>query len=112
MLEAEDVGLYKFDILSQRGLSKIRESLDIIAYNQPEKAIHDIHDITFFKKDKKIQSLLQNGEAMGCFYVESPAMRMLMKKLNTTTYLRSEEHTSELQSRPHLVCRLLLEKKN
>src|SRR3989442_6764905 len=26
-------------------------------------------------------------------------------------HLRSEEHTSELQSRPHLVCRLLLEKK-
>src|SRR3989442_8574490 len=27
------------------------------------------------------------------------------------TAMRSEEHTSELQSRPHLVCRLLLEKK-
>src|SRR5690554_7781945 len=27
------------------------------------------------------------------------------------TNIRSEEHTSELQSRPHLVCRLLLEKK-
>src|SRR3989442_11060212 len=27
-------------------------------------------------------------------------------------HARSEEHTSELQSRPHLVCRLLLEKKN
>src|SRR5690554_6984826 len=27
------------------------------------------------------------------------------------TPARSEEHTSELQSRPHLVCRLLLEKK-
>src|SRR3989442_9610509 len=26
-------------------------------------------------------------------------------------HARSEEHTSELQSRPHLVCRLLLEKK-
>src|SRR6266498_4762023 len=26
-------------------------------------------------------------------------------------HVRSEEHTSELQSRPHLVCRLLLEKK-
>src|SRR5436305_11795945 len=26
-------------------------------------------------------------------------------------FIRSEEHTSELQSRPHLVCRLLLEKK-
>src|SRR3989442_4981808 len=30
----------------------------------------------------------------------------------TAAELRSEEHTSELQSRPHLVCRLLLEKKN
>src|SRR5690625_6284332 len=30
----------------------------------------------------------------------------------TTTTRRSEEHTSELQSRGHLVCRLLLEKKN
>src|SRR5690554_7038965 len=29
----------------------------------------------------------------------------------TSTRTRSEEHTSELQSRPHLVCRLLLEKK-
>src|SRR5256884_1383443 len=28
------------------------------------------------------------------------------------TNVRSEEHTSELQSRLHLVCRLLLEKKN
>src|SRR5439155_2478282 len=27
-------------------------------------------------------------------------------------HVRSEEHTSELQSRGHLVCRLLLEKKN
>src|SRR3712207_8352586 len=30
---------------------------------------------------------------------------------NTATSLRSEEHTSELQSRQYLVCRLLLEKK-
>src|SRR5690554_7337929 len=30
---------------------------------------------------------------------------------NSVNEARSEEHTSELQSRPHLVCRLLLEKK-
>src|SRR5258708_19421894 len=30
----------------------------------------------------------------------------------TETHIRSEEHTSELQSPDHLVCRLLLEKKN
>src|SRR5690554_3037295 len=33
-------------------------------------------------------------------------------KLEEVKNSRSEEHTSELQSRPHLVCRLLLEKKN
>src|SRR5690554_6954902 len=31
--------------------------------------------------------------------------------LSRLLFSRSEEHTSELQSRPHLVCRLLLEKK-
>src|SRR5690625_5493335 len=31
--------------------------------------------------------------------------------VNNTKFNRSEEHTSELQSRGHLVCRLLLEKK-
>jgi DNA polymerase-3 subunit alpha len=49
MLEAEDVGLYKFDILSQRGLSKIHESIDIIKYNRPEEELHDIHDVNHFK---------------------------------------------------------------
>src|SRR5690554_209682 len=34
-----------------------------------------------------------------------------LKKLDNSQLLRSEEHTSELESRPHLVCRLLLEKK-
>src|SRR3712207_8839555 len=34
------------------------------------------------------------------------------KRFSKTTTWRSEEHTSELQSRQYLVCRLLLEKKN
>src|SRR5436305_7574673 len=33
------------------------------------------------------------------------------RRTSTSMGERSEEHTSELQSRPHLVCRLLLEKK-
>src|SRR2546422_4618902 len=33
------------------------------------------------------------------------------ERRQSATHLRSEEHTSELQSRLHLVCRLLLEKK-
>jgi len=87
MLEAEDVGLFKFDILSQRGLGKIHDALEVIAYNQPENPAHDIHDISYFKHDEKIKELLRSARAMGCFYVESPAMRMLMVKLQVDTYL-------------------------
>ena len=87
MMEAEDVGLYKFDILSQRGLGKIAECLDIISYNQTNAEPHDLHDIAFFKQDKKIEDMLLHAKALGCFYVESPAMRMLMLKLNVRTYL-------------------------
>src|SRR6218665_1369009 len=87
MIEAEDVGLYKFDILSQRGLGKIKDTLDIIAYNQPDNPPHDIHDVKAFIHDDKINKLLSEAKAIGCFYVESPAMRMLMIKLRTNNYL-------------------------
>lgn len=83
---AEDVGLYKFDILGQRGLGKIKETLEILAYNQPEKKV-DIHDLPRFKKDPEINKLLAKGQCMGAFYIESPAMRMLLKKLEVDNYL-------------------------
>src|SRR2546422_6419266 len=38
-------------------------------------------------------------------------MRIRHDRVRETEEFRSEEHTSELQSRLHLVCRLLLEKK-
>ena len=88
MVVAEDIGLYKFDILSQRGLGKIRDTIDMIAENQPEVAAQiDIHDMSRFKRDAKVQSMLRNALAVGCFYVESPAMRMLMRKLQVDNYL-------------------------
>src|SRR5436305_5137714 len=40
-----------------------------------------------------------------------PAHELVVLGLVQDQFVRSEEHTSELQSRPHLVCRLLLEKK-
>src|SRR5690554_5495459 len=51
--------------------------------------------VLFFPMDQTLTSLMALG---------SPEFK--------NERLRSEEHTSELQSRPHLVCRLLLEKKN
>jgi len=87
MVVAEDIGLYKFDILSQRGLGKIKDAVDIVRYNHPELPPIDIHDIKRFKEDKHIKDLLRNAKAIGCFYVESPAMRMLLRKLQVEDYL-------------------------
>ncbi|MNU69878.1 DNA polymerase III subunit alpha [compost metagenome] len=87
MIEAEDIGLYKFDILSQRGLGKIRDTLDVIAYNQPDNPPCDIHDVRRFIVDDRINKLLREAKAIGCFYVESPGMRMLLIKLRTNGYL-------------------------
>src|SRR6266498_3164980 len=66
---------------------------------------------------------LDNGSRRGFLDrldVDGPALLTdVHRRSRTSTSLRhgawyrarSEEHTSELQSRPHLVCRLLLEKK-
>ncbi|WP_209402364.1 DNA polymerase III subunit alpha [Pseudozobellia sp. WGM2] len=88
MVIAEDVGLFKFDILGQRGLAKIRQTLDIISYNQPHKIdTFDIHNISKFKTDRSVNALVKSAQCMGCFYVESPAMRMLLRKLEVDNYL-------------------------
>jgi len=87
MIVAEDIGLYKFDILGQRGLGKIKDALALIDENQPDHPPIDIHDLTRFKQDETIREMLRNGDAIGCFYVESPAMRILMRKLRVDNYL-------------------------
>src|SRR2546422_5376758 len=54
-------------------------------------------------------------EFIGAFLAMVPQLARLEHHVRPSelnaAYLRSEEHTSELQSRLHLVCRLLLEKK-
>ncbi len=87
MVVAEDIGLYKFDILSQRGLGKIKDTVEIVNHNYTDQPPVDIHDIKRFKEDERIKYLLKNAKAIGCFYVESPAMRMLLKKLQVDDYL-------------------------
>lgn len=86
MLEAEDIGLYKFDILSQRGLGKIKDCVDLVKENKEIEI--DIHQVAAFKQDEAVKALLRKGNTIGCFYVESPAMRMLLAKLRADDYLR------------------------
>ncbi len=85
MYVAEKLGFEKLDILSQRGIGHIKEAADIILQNRGIAV--DVHAIQEFKKDKAIKETLKSGETIGCFYVESPAMRQLLKKLKCSDYL-------------------------
>jgi DNA-directed DNA polymerase III PolC len=85
MYVSEAIGFEKLDILSQRGIGHINESVEIIAGNRGIKV--DVHRIADFKQDEKVNDRLYRGEAIGCFYIESPAMRGLLKKLHCNNYL-------------------------
>src|SRR3712207_7474220 len=56
--------------------------------------------------------LLQPREDEAVDLVPRPVLVGHVRRRRALHRLRSEEHTSELQSRQYLVCRLLLEKKN
>lgn len=85
MHSAEDFGIYKFDILSQRGLGHIKETVKHVKRNKGIDV--DVYRFQDFKEDEKIKDLMRHSKAMGCFYVESPAMRMLLGKLRCDDYL-------------------------
>lgn len=85
MHHAEDWGYHKFDILSQRGLGHIKDAVELIKKNQG-KAV-DIRDTERIKNDPQVQEKLYQGQCIGCFYIESPAMRGLLSKLKCRDYV-------------------------
>lgn len=84
MYEAEEIGLHKFDVLSQRGLGHIRDGIDLVKKRHHREP--DIHDAAKLDADPAIKRLLATGQTLGCFYVESPAMRGLLQKLQCDNY--------------------------
>lgn len=85
MYVAEDLGFEKLDILSQRGLGHIKECADIVRKNHGVNI--DVHRVQDFKKDEQVRHQLKTAETIGCFYIESPAMRGLLQKLKCDNYL-------------------------
>ena len=85
MYTAEEIGFEKIDILSQRGIGHIRESAEIILQNRAIDV--DVHAVQKFRNDEKVKEYLKTGETKGCFYIESPAMRGLLKKLRCDSYI-------------------------
>src|SRR5699024_12447410 len=59
----------------------------------------------------EVEELLKSEDQIKMVYMETPANPTL-RCIDLQRVVRSEEHTSELQSRFDLVCRLLLEQRN
>jgi len=80
MYDIEKLGLMKMDILGQRSLAVIGS---VVQSLRLEMKITD--DLSCYQ-DEKTVSCISKGESIGCFYIESPAMRQLLKKLRVRTF--------------------------
>ncbi len=76
--QTENSGLVKIDILGNRSLAVIRDALAAVKRNTGQEI-----DYASWQplNDAKTRRLLRSGETMGCFYIESPATRLLLKRM-------------------------------
>ena len=84
MHTAEEISLEKFDILSQRGIGHINDTIKLIEKNRGIKV--DIRNTALSKNEVASNEFLSRGNTIGCFYIESPAMRGLLRRLKCDNY--------------------------
>lgn len=81
---AERLGFDKFDILSQRGIGHIDETVKLVKKNRGINV--PIRDTKLSKNEPRCNQMLAEGKTLGCFYIESPAMRGLLRRLQCNNY--------------------------
>ncbi len=87
---AEQAGLVKIDLLGNRSLGVIRDALaDVRA-----KGMRLDENSWCPEDDTRTRKLIKNGQTMGCFYIESPAMRLLQKKAGRGDFEHLVIHSS------------------
>ena len=84
MYPVEDIGLVKIDLLSQRALGVLTDCVKAVKQNTGAAA--DVDNFNKITQDEKTRELVKNGATMGCFYIESPGMRGLLKKLGCDSF--------------------------
>jgi len=84
MRAAEEIGLVKIDLLGQRSLAVLEDALRLIEENHGVRPPVENFEMLF--RDEATVRIIRSGRTMGCFYIESPAMRQLLRKLDVTTY--------------------------
>lgn len=80
--QAEDAGLVKIDILGNRSLAVIR---DAMASVKEQTGVEIDYASWRPLEDERTRSLMRRGLTIGCFYLESPSVRLLLRKIWSST---------------------------
>jgi error-prone DNA polymerase len=89
--QTENAGLVKIDLLGNRSLAVIRDTLEAVFRNTGQR----IDYATFNPlEDPETMEILREGNTMGVFYVESPAMRQLQQKTRRGDFEHLVIHSS------------------
>ena len=89
---AEDMGLVKIDLLGNRSLAVIRDAVRDIS--RTEGIAEDKVIAGDPSDDPKTRDLVRRGDTFGVFYLESPAMRLLMAKAGVGDFRHAVVHSS------------------
>src|SRR3712207_8493794 len=86
-----------------------------VGWNLARELINKRHEVTVVESDAHRYAVVEQELEHSAMYGDGSELWVLersgIERADLVVAVRSEEHTSELQSRQYLVCRLLLEKK-
>ncbi|MGC8763657.1 MAG: DNA polymerase III subunit alpha [Acidobacteriota bacterium] len=84
MFDVEELGLVKIDLLGNRSLGVLSDA--VAAVRDHTGAAPPVFPPERLYGDPKTNRVIAEGRTMGCFYIESPGMRQLLKRLHTRTF--------------------------
>ena len=105
--QVEDSGLLKIDLLGNRSLAVVRDTLRQIGLHRDRYV--DYHQIQSVG-DPKTEALMKNGKTMGVFYIESPATRQLLAKAGAVDFEHVVIYSSIIRPAANRYTNLMLER--
>ena len=111
--QVEDSGLLKIDLLSNRSLAVVRDTIHQVNLNHGKKASRnkyiDYHQIQP-EGDEKTEELMKAGKTMGVFYIESPATRQLLAKAGVVDFEHVVIYSSIIRPAANRFTNIMLER--
>ncbi|MFC1535856.1 DNA polymerase III subunit alpha, partial [Candidatus Neomarinimicrobiota bacterium] len=111
--QVEDSGLLKIDILGNRSLAVVRDTIKQVNLNYVHKKADsqyvDYHQIQPIG-DPKTEKLMKTGRTMGVFYIESPATRQLLTKAGVVDFEHVVIYSSIIRPAANRFTTIMLER--